>query len=83
VQSAHAAVEHTARNPGVAGGVLVMLAVRDESALRLLGSRLELWGVDVTWFREPDLHDALTAFAAAGPVASRKLAKIPLLYGRG
>lgn len=60
-----------------------MLTVCDESTLELLAKKLELYEVVVTRFHEPDLDDELTAFAAAGPLAQRKLKGFPLLLGRG
>lgn len=79
MQSAHAAVEYAARHPGVAGCTLVMLSVPDEHSLWLTAEKLQLQDVDVERFREPDLGNALTAFATSGPVAERKLARLPLL----
>jgi len=79
VQSAHAAVEYAARFPDVAGGTLVMLAVPDEPSLHQVTAKLELFGVTVVQFREPDLGGALTAVSAAGPAAARRLARLPLL----
>lgn len=83
VQSAHAAVEYAARNPGVAGCVLVMLTVPDEFSLELIAAKLGLLDIDVEQFREPDMGDALTAIAASGPAAARKLARLPLLMREG
>lgn len=83
VQSAHAAVEYAARHPHVAGCVLVMLTVPDEPSLAMMAARLELYDVDVEQFREPDLGDALTAIAASGPAAARRLARLPLLMREG
>ena len=82
MQSAHAAVEYAARYP-VAGCVLVMLTVPDEGALRLMSAKLELFDVVVEEFREPDLGNELTAIAACGPVAAKRLARLPLLLGEG
>ena len=83
VQSAHAAIEYAARHPGSAGCTLVMLTVPDEPALWLTAAKLELRDADVEQFREPDLDGALTAIAAAGPVAAKRLARLPLLLREG
>jgi hypothetical protein len=83
VQSAHAAVEYAARYPDVAGCTLVMLTVPDEPRLELLAAKLELFDAVTVCFREPDLGDALTAISACGPVAARKLARLPLLLREG
>jgi hypothetical protein len=56
-----------------------MLTVPDEPSLWLTAEKLRLRGVDVERFREPDLGNELTAVAAEGPVAGRKLARLPLL----
>lgn len=79
MQSAHAAVEYAARCPGVAGCTLVMLAVPDEPSLFLAAAMLDLHGVDTELFREPDLGNQLTAIAAAGPQAERRLRRLHLL----
>ena len=83
VQSAHAAVEYAARFPDVAGGTLVMLAVPDEPSLHQVAAKLELFDVVVERFREPDLGGVLTAVSAAGPVAAKRLARLPLLLREG
>jgi hypothetical protein len=78
VQAAHAAVEHAARHPHTAGGYLILLTAVSEAELEQLASFIEL-RTEVTRFREPDLGNVLTAIAAAGPVAARRLARLPLL----
>lgn len=79
MQSAHAAVEYAARHPEVAGCTLVMLAVPDEESLAHFAVLLRLHGTDAEWFYEPDLGLELTAIAAAGDQARRRLARLPLL----
>lgn len=78
VQAAHAAVEHAARHPHTAGGYLILLAAASEAELERLARFIEL-RTEVTRFREPDLGNSLTAIAASGPFAGRKLARLPLL----
>ncbi len=60
-----------------------MLTVADEPALALTAAKLEMRGTDVERFREPDLDGVLTAIAAAGPVAMKRLASLPLLLREG
>jgi hypothetical protein len=57
---------------------MVMLSVPDERTLHKVAARLALYE-DVEWFREPDFGNALTAIAAAGPAAMRRLSRLPLL----
>lgn len=56
-----------------------MLTVGDTRELFYTAAKLELHDVDVKRFREPDLGNALTAIAAAGPVTAKRLARLPLL----
>lgn len=55
-----------------------MLTVPDEIALKALADLLGLW-THLTTFHEPDLGGELTAVAASGPVAQRRLKGLPLL----
>jgi hypothetical protein len=56
-----------------------MLSVPDEESLAHYAVLLRLCGTDTEWFYEPDLDDELTAIAAAGPVAAKRLSRLPLL----
>jgi hypothetical protein len=56
-----------------------MLSVPDEEALVHYVVLLRLRGVDTECFCEPDLDDELTAIAAAGDHAARRLSRLPLL----
>lgn len=57
---------------------LVVLAVDDEEPLMLLAHDLELTGVRVHLFYEPDLDDEPTALAV-GPEGWKRLSSLPLL----
>ena len=70
------------KHPEIAAGYLIILSVADEETLDFTAYKLELYA-DVTRFREPDLGDALTAFAVSDPVAERKLSKLPLALRGG
>jgi hypothetical protein len=80
----HAALAFAAEHPWYHAdqAAVVLLAVADEDELEQLYD-LSCWtGWDCTEFREPDLHGALTAFAAEGKAASR-LARYPLALREG
>lgn len=83
MQSAHAAIEYTARHPEVAGCILVMLVVPDEDALNFWALKLEWSGVEVERFHEPDMGNAFTAFAVCDPSLTCRLSKLPLMLRGG
>lgn len=56
-----------------------MLSVPDEESLAHFAVLLRHHGVDTEWFYEPDLDLELTAVAAAGDKARRRLTRLPLL----
>lgn len=58
--------------------MLVMLTVPDEPALARTAAFLEL-RTDTERFFEPDLDFTLTAVAAAGDSARKRLGRLPLL----
>lgn len=60
-----------------------MLSVPDEESLAHFAVLLRLYEVDTEWFYEPDLDLELTAIAAAGDQARRRLAHLPLLLREG
>jgi hypothetical protein len=60
-----------------------MLSLCDESTLTRLALKLELFGIDTERFREPDRGGALTAIAASGPGAARRLRGFSLLFQGG
>jgi hypothetical protein len=59
---------------------LVFLTVPDEKELSFTMAKLGWYGIEVSFFCEPDLNDELTAFAA-GSDAGRRLSKLPLALG--
>lgn len=87
VQSAHAALAFAVAHPGLtkdwhdSSQVLVLLSVRDESALESLRVRLWARGHAHAAFTEPDFNGALTAIAA-GPGAAALLSRLPLALRR-
>lgn len=83
MQACHAAVEYAGTYTLGDCTTLVMLVVPDEKTLQLLIRRLELYEIPYEDFREPDLGDSLTAVACAGPLAGRKLRKLPLMLRGG
>lgn len=58
---------------------LIILSVEDEKALAALGRQAEEANLPVSWFREPDIGDELTAVAIAPSPATVELcAELPL-----
>ena len=87
-QAAHAALDFAFAHPGPAAGwhassnTLVLLAARDELALRWLCDDAAEAGHRLVRVHEPDLGGALTA-AALEPAAHRLVRRLPLLGSRG
>jgi hypothetical protein len=78
-------VEYTLSHPAqsakwhATSQTVVLLTCPDEKWLSLHAENLELEGVPVAWFREPDLNNSLTAVACV--YGGRALSKLPLLGG--
>ena len=52
---------------------LVILSTEDEEELTLLGKKAETLNLPVSWFREPDIEDEVTAIAIAPSPATVEL----------
>ena len=79
----HAALCHARQFPcDPACLTLVFLTVPDEKQLSRLMEKLGWHGRETSFFCEPDLDGALTAFAA-GAEAARRLSRLPLALGGG
>lgn len=58
---------------------LIILSVENEVALKERGFAAEELNLPVTWFREPDLEDSLTAIAVApSPATVELMSDLPL-----
>lgn len=81
----HAAVEYCVKYPErikdwhTTSQTVVLLTVKDERWLELIGVKLKRKGLPVAWFREPDMDDQLTAIACV--CDGHGLTKLPLLRG--
>ena len=84
VQSVHGLADFAAEHPNAfrdwqsGTNTLVCLSVPDEPALEKLLQKLEVYGVPVTPFREPDVNNQLTSFCILGTELIRaKLRYLP------
>lgn len=87
VQAAHAAIDFTFEHPDRAGpwhknsNYLILLVLKNEKQLYLLGRRCEDLNLRHTVFREPDIGDEVTAIAIEpSPVTQKLVSRIPLLF---
>lgn len=87
VQAAHALREFGEKHPEIdrlwygKSNYLALLVAPDEEALNALVVKARRRGIRLAEFREPDLHEALTAVAMEPSVAARRLCrKLPLAF---
>ena len=72
VQSVHGLADFAAEFPDAfrdwqkGTNTLVCIAVSDEPALEKLFTKLQVYGVPITPFREPDVNNQLTSFCVLG-----------------